>query len=195
MAPTVKAPAGVMFIAPDPVMSPMLTRLPLLSILCVPLLAPVLIPVVPFMVVPDMELPVEIVPKPEAIEPLARAPVPVMAVVTASLTSTRAVSLPSSRLNSVALTVIPFRMKVELLLPTTARVPVKLPMEVLAVPVALTVVVPAMVRPAKDGLLLVDIPCLVSTTPLVMVKLLVSKLAIPLVPVVVAVSRVIVPAE
>jgi hypothetical protein len=43
-------------------------------------------------------------PNPEVIAPLVSVPVPVMAVLTASLVSTKAASLPSSRLNSVAST-------------------------------------------------------------------------------------------
>ena len=52
----------------------MLLRFPDESILCVPAPAPVLIPVVPFRVVPVIVFAVEIVPKPVAIEPEARAP-------------------------------------------------------------------------------------------------------------------------
>src|SRR5207302_5905046 len=53
---------------------PILTRFPDESIRWVPVPAPVLIPVVPFRVVPVIVLLVLIVPKPEAIEPLANAP-------------------------------------------------------------------------------------------------------------------------
>jgi hypothetical protein len=55
-------------------MVPMLTRLPEASIRWVPPVAPVLIPVVPLRVVPVIVLVVEIVPKPEAIDPEASAP-------------------------------------------------------------------------------------------------------------------------
>ena len=61
------------------VMVPMLTRLPLASMRWVPAPAPVLMPVVPLMVVPVMVLLVAMVPKPAAMEPADRAPVPVMA--------------------------------------------------------------------------------------------------------------------
>ncbi len=59
---------------PPAVIVPILTRFPEESILCVPALAPVLIPVVPLRVVPVMVLEVWIVPKPEAIEPDDKAP-------------------------------------------------------------------------------------------------------------------------
>src|SRR5690242_6923517 len=52
----------------------MFAKLPDASILEVPAPAPVLIPVVPFKVVPVMVFAVEIVPKPEAIEPDDKAP-------------------------------------------------------------------------------------------------------------------------
>ena len=53
----------------------MLVRFPDASILWVPAPAPVLMPVVPLRVVPVMVLAVVMVPKPEVIEPLMRAPV------------------------------------------------------------------------------------------------------------------------
>ena len=62
-------------VVPLAVMFVMLTRFPLLSILWVPAPAPVLIPVVPFNVVPVMVFVVLIVPKPDAIEPETNAPV------------------------------------------------------------------------------------------------------------------------
>ena len=68
-----KVRVPVVVIAPDATV-PMLTRLPVESILCVPAPAPVFIPVVPLMVVPVMVLAVVIVPNPEAIEPEANAP-------------------------------------------------------------------------------------------------------------------------
>ena len=80
----------------------MLTRLPVESMRLVPAPAPVFTPVVPLTVVPVIVLLVAIVPKPDAMLPDANAPVPVIAVLTASLVSTRAASLPSRRLNSVA---------------------------------------------------------------------------------------------
>ena len=128
-------------------MVPMLTRLPLASIRLVPAPAPELIPVVPLIVVPVIVLAVAIVPKPEAIEPTVRAPVPVIAVVTASVVSTRAVSLVSSRLNSVALTVAPFKIKLELELPVMVTAPVELPAEKLLPAVAASVVLPETVSP------------------------------------------------
>jgi hypothetical protein len=64
--------------APLRVREPMLTRLPLLSIRWVPAPAPVLMPVVPFRVVPVMVLVVAIVPNPVVMEPAPRAPTPVM---------------------------------------------------------------------------------------------------------------------
>ena len=54
---------------------PMLVRFPEASILWVPELAPVLMPVVPLRVVPVMVLAVAMVPKPEAMLPEIRAPV------------------------------------------------------------------------------------------------------------------------
>ena len=60
-------------IAPEEIV-PMFTKLPDASILCVPPVAPVLIPVVPFSVVPVIVLAVDIVPKPDAMEPEAKAP-------------------------------------------------------------------------------------------------------------------------
>lgn len=61
-------------IAPERVRLPILVRLPEASILSVPAPAPVLMPVVPFRVVPVIVLAVAIVPKPLAIEPEASAP-------------------------------------------------------------------------------------------------------------------------
>src|SRR5664279_4163101 len=61
-------------IVPPAVMLPMLTKLPLTSIRCVPAPAPVLMPVVPFTVVPVIVFAVAMVPKPFAIEPAANAP-------------------------------------------------------------------------------------------------------------------------
>ena len=51
--------------------------------------------------------PMSIAPKPEVIEPVFRAPVPVIAVLTASLVSTRAASLPSSLSSSAEEMVAP----------------------------------------------------------------------------------------
>ncbi len=56
------------------------------------------VPMVPEVVI--VSTPTSIEPKPEVIEPESRAPVPVMAVATASLVSTRAASLPSRRSSS-----------------------------------------------------------------------------------------------
>ena len=53
---------------------PMLVRFPDASIRCVPAVAPVLIPVVPFNTVPVIVLAVVMVPNPDAIEPDASAP-------------------------------------------------------------------------------------------------------------------------
>ena len=53
----------------------MFVKFPVLSILCVPAPTPVLIPVVPFSVVPVIVLAVLIVPNPDAIDPLTNAPV------------------------------------------------------------------------------------------------------------------------
>ena len=58
----------------EAVIVPILTRFPETSILLVPAPAPVLIPVVPFKVVPVIVFAVAMVPNPEAIEPEARAP-------------------------------------------------------------------------------------------------------------------------
>ena len=55
--------------APVPVMLPMLTKLPDESIRWVPAPAPVLIPVVPFKVVPVMVSALSMVPKPLVIKP------------------------------------------------------------------------------------------------------------------------------
>lgn len=63
-----------LLIAPDVVIVPIFKRLPDASIRWVPADAPVLIPVVPFNVVPVIVLAVAMVPKPEAIEPEASAP-------------------------------------------------------------------------------------------------------------------------
>lgn len=62
---------------PEAVMAAIFTKFPEASILCVPAVAPVLMPVVPLMVVPVMVFAVEIVPNPEAILPPVRAPVEV----------------------------------------------------------------------------------------------------------------------
>ena len=62
-------------------------------------------------VVVMLSAPVSMAPKPEVIEPAPKAPVPVMAVATASLVSTRAASLPSRRLNSTSVTVTPLMLK------------------------------------------------------------------------------------
>jgi hypothetical protein len=103
-----------------PVMLPMFTKLPELSMRWVPAPAPVLMPVVPFIVVPVIVFVVAIVPKPEAIEPDESAPVPVIAVLTASLVSTKAASLPSKRSSSVELIVAP---EVTMLLEPTLKLP------------------------------------------------------------------------
>ena len=61
-------------VVPVEVKLTMFKMFPDASILCVPAAAPVLTPVVPFRVVPVIVFAVEIVPKPEAIEPLLSAP-------------------------------------------------------------------------------------------------------------------------
>ena|SRR5260221_743133 len=61
-------------ILPEAAIVPIFDKLPEESNLNVPDPAPVLMPVVPFTVVPVIVLAVAIVPKPEAIEPLVRAP-------------------------------------------------------------------------------------------------------------------------
>ena len=98
-------------------------------------------------VVVILSAPVSMAPKPLLMEPEPKAPVPVIAVLTASLVSTRAASLPSSRLNSVASTVTALRTKVELLLPVTVRVPVLLPRPSVLPAVVAMVVLPAMLAP------------------------------------------------
>ena len=95
-----------------------------------------------------MVLAVVIVPKPEAIDPLARAPVPVMAVVTASVTSSKAASLPSRRLSSVVSSITPLKTKVVPELPVRVIAPVVLPMDVVLAAVAPSEVVPVIVSPA-----------------------------------------------
>ena len=144
LAPRARAPVEV--IAPELIV-PMLTKLPDASILWVPAAAPVLIPVVPLSVVPVIVLAVVIVPKPEAIDPEASAPVPVIAVVTASFTSTRAAFLPSSKLNSLVSTITPLKTKVVPLLPVRVIAPVVLPIEVVLAAVAPMLVVPVIVSP------------------------------------------------
>ena len=79
LEPKARAPLEV--IAPE-FMVPMLTRFPFTSILLVPPPAPVLMPVVPFKVRPIMVLVVAIVPKPETMEPVAKAPTVVISVPT-----------------------------------------------------------------------------------------------------------------
>lgn len=73
-------------------------------------------------VVVMLSAPVSIAPKPEVIEPASRAPVPVIAVATASLVSTKAASWPSKRASSAALMVTAFKTMVELELPVRVRV-------------------------------------------------------------------------
>ena len=111
-------------------------------------------------VVVILSAPVSMAPKPLLMEPEPKAPVPVIAVLTASLVSTRAASLPSSRLNSVASTVTALRTKVELLLPVTVRVPVLLPRPSVLPAVVAMVVLPAMLAP----------PALTVRPPVVTVK-------------------------
>jgi len=114
--------------------------------------------VVALRVVPVIVAALLIVPKPEVIDPALRAPVPVIAVATASLTSTRAVSRLSSRLNSVALTVIPLITKLEALEPVTVTAPVALPrLRVLPAVVAMTVL-PAMEAPPDTTVSPVRLP-------------------------------------
>jgi hypothetical protein len=69
-----------------------------------------------------LSAPTLMAPKLAVMLPASRVPVPVIAVLTASLVSTRAASLPSRRLSSVASRVTPFRTMVELPLPVKVRV-------------------------------------------------------------------------
>lgn len=56
-----------------------------------------------------VSVPMSIAPKPLVILPALRAPVPVIAVATASFVSTSAAFLPSNKLNSPAAIVAPLR--------------------------------------------------------------------------------------
>src|SRR6476469_6415980 len=124
----------------------------------------VMVPVPEVLMLPDVAM----LPD-QLMLPLVSAPVPVIAVATASLTSTRAASLPSKRLNSVASTDAPLIAKVVLLFPTTESVPVVFP-KVVPCP-AVTLMLPE-VRPPlaviKPALVIVPVP-VVLMLPLVVI--------------------------
>jgi hypothetical protein len=124
-----------------------------------------------------LSAPVSIEPKPEVIDPVPRAPVPVIAVLTASLVSTNAASLPSNLLNSVASTVMPFKTKTELLLPVAVSVPVALPIVVANVPVELIKVVPSTVTAPLIPTVSVESPTVMVSASALVPTLMVSQAA------------------
>ncbi len=84
-------------------------------------LLPLTVPVVEI-----LSAPTSMAPKPVVMLPPFKIPVPVMAVDTESLVSTKATSWPSSRLSSAALRVTPFSIRVEAAEPVRVRLPVAL---------------------------------------------------------------------